>query len=76
MLAVEQEFDELEMAVKNFQNTTMRLRYSSILIVAPHGLTLGGGWEICLHADKELPMLNPKWDLSSLELTNSRWRWN
>ena len=53
MLAVEQEFDELEMAVRNFQNTTMRLRYSSIPVVAaPHGLTLGGGCEICLHADK------------------------
>jgi 3-hydroxyacyl-CoA dehydrogenase len=53
MLAAEQEFEELEMAVRNFQNTTMRLRYSSIPVVAaPHGLTLGGGCEICLHADK------------------------
>ena len=31
----------------------MRLRYSSIpIIAAPHGMTLGGGCEICLHADK------------------------
>ncbi len=31
---------------------TMRLRYSSIpVVVAPHGLTLGGGCEMCLHAD-------------------------
>jgi 3-hydroxyacyl-CoA dehydrogenase len=31
----------------------MRLRYSSIpVVVAPHNLTLGGGCEICLHADK------------------------
>ena len=53
MLAAEQEFEELEIAVRNFQNTTMRLRYSSIPVVAaPHGLTLGGGCEICLHADK------------------------
>ena len=53
MLAMEQEFEELELAVKTFQNTTMRLRYSPIPIVAaPHGLTLGGGCEICLHADK------------------------
>ena len=53
MLAVEQEFEELEMAVKTFQDTTMRLRYSSIpIIAAPHGMTLGGGCEICLHADK------------------------
>ncbi|MGD1846472.1 MAG: 3-hydroxyacyl-CoA dehydrogenase NAD-binding domain-containing protein [Salibacteraceae bacterium] len=53
MMAVVQEYDELEFAVKAFQNTTMRLRYSSIpVVVAPHGLTLGGGTEICLHADK------------------------
>jgi 3-hydroxyacyl-CoA dehydrogenase len=53
MLAAEQEFDELDMAVRLFQKTTMRLRYSSIpTIVAPHALTLGGGCEMCLHADK------------------------
>ena len=53
MLAVEQEYDELDFAVRAFQNTTMRLRYSSVPVVAaPHGLTLGGGCEICLHVDK------------------------
>jgi 3-hydroxyacyl-CoA dehydrogenase len=53
MLAVEQEYDELNMAVKYFQDTTMRLRYSGIpTIVAPHGMTLGGGCELALHADK------------------------
>lgn len=53
MMAVDQDWDELHNAVKTFQNTTMRLRYSSIPVVAaPHGLTLGGGCEICLHADK------------------------
>ena len=53
MLATEQEYDELDMAVRMFQNSTMRIRYSSIpVVVAPHGLTLGGGCEICLHADK------------------------
>ena len=53
MLAAEQEYEELDMAVREFQNTTMRLRYSSIPVVAaPHGMTLGGGCEICLHADK------------------------
>jgi 3-hydroxyacyl-CoA dehydrogenase len=52
MFAAEQEFDELDMAVRQFQATTMRLRYSSIpVVVAPHGLTLGGGCEMCLHAD-------------------------
>ena len=52
MFAAEQEYDELDMAVRQFQATTMRLRYSSIpVVVAPHGLTLGGGCEMCLHAD-------------------------
>jgi len=53
MMAAEQDWDELNMAVRTFQNTTMRLRYSSIPVVAaPHGLTLGGGCEIVLHCDK------------------------
>ena len=53
MLAVEQEWDELEYAIRLFQNTTMRLRYSGIPVVAaPHQLTLGGGCEVCLHVDK------------------------
>lgn len=52
MMAVEQEWDEVNMAIKMFQNTAMRLRYSSIpVVVAPHNLTLGGGCEFCLHAD-------------------------
>ncbi|MFT5601803.1 MAG: 3-hydroxyacyl-CoA dehydrogenase [Flavobacteriales bacterium] len=53
MMAVEQEYDELDFAIRAFQNTMMRLRYSAIpVIVAPHGLALGGGCEMCLHADK------------------------
>ncbi|MCK7557627.1 enoyl-CoA hydratase/isomerase family protein [Chitinophaga sedimenti] len=53
MFAAEQEYDELDMAVRLFQRTTMRLRYSSVpVVVAPHGLTLGGGCEMSLHADK------------------------
>jgi 3-hydroxyacyl-CoA dehydrogenase len=52
MLAVEQEWDELNLAVRMFQNTSMRIRYSSIpVVVAPHNLTLGGGCEFSLHAD-------------------------
>ena len=53
MMAVEQEYDELNMAIKYFQDTMMRMRYSSIpTIVAPHGMTLGGGCELSMHADK------------------------
>jgi 3-hydroxyacyl-CoA dehydrogenase len=53
MMAVDQEFDELNMVIKTFQNTMMRVRYSSIpVVVAPRQMALGGGCEICLHADK------------------------
>ncbi|MFD2519085.1 3-hydroxyacyl-CoA dehydrogenase/enoyl-CoA hydratase family protein [Salinimicrobium flavum] len=53
MMAVEQEYDELNMAVKYFQDTMMRMRYSSIpTVAAPHAMTLGGGCELSLHADK------------------------
>ncbi len=52
MMAVEQDYDELNFAVQAFQNAMMRVRYSSIpVIVAPHGMTLGGGCEMTLHAD-------------------------
>jgi 3-hydroxyacyl-CoA dehydrogenase len=53
MMAVEQEYDELNMAIKMFQDTMMRMRYSSIPVIsAPHGMCLGGGCELSLHADK------------------------
>jgi 3-hydroxyacyl-CoA dehydrogenase len=53
MLAIEQEYDDLQFAIKSFQDTVMRLRYSSIpTIVCPQGMTLGGGCEMTLHADK------------------------
>lgn len=53
MLAAEQEYEELNMAIKQFQDTLMKVRYSSIpVIVAPHGMTFGGGAEMTLHADK------------------------
>jgi 3-hydroxyacyl-CoA dehydrogenase len=53
MMAVEQEYEELNMAIKYFQDTMMRVRYSSIpVIVAPHGMTLGGGCEMTMHANR------------------------
>ncbi len=53
MMAAEQEYDELNQAIRQFQNTMMRMRYSSIPVVAaPHQMALGGGCELCLHADK------------------------
>ncbi len=53
MLAAEQEYDELNAAIKYFQDTMMRMRYSAIpVIAAPHGMSLGGGCELSLHSDK------------------------
>ncbi len=56
MLAIEQEYEELDMAIRLFQNTMMRARYSAIPVVgAPHGLALGGACELSLHSDKCCP---------------------
>ncbi len=56
MLAIDQEYDELDMAIRIFQNTMMRARYSSIpVVIAPHGLALGGACELSLHSDKCCP---------------------
>lgn len=53
MMAVEQDYDELNFAVKTFQDTMMRVRYSDVpVVVAPHNLALGGGCELSMHADK------------------------
>jgi 3-hydroxyacyl-CoA dehydrogenase len=41
------------MAIRMFQNTMMRARYSTIpVVVAPHALSLGGACELSLHSDK------------------------
>ena len=53
MMALEQDFDELAMAINQFQKTMMRVRYSSIpVVVATHQMALGGGCELSMHADK------------------------
>lgn len=53
MNAINQDFEEIQFMTKHFQKTMMRARYSSIpVVVAPHTLTLGGGCELVLHADK------------------------
>ena len=56
MLAIEQDYDEIDFAIRQFQNTMMKVRYSSVpVVVAPHGLALGGACELSLHADKCCP---------------------
>ncbi len=52
MYAVDQEFDEIDLMVRTFQQTMTRARFSSIPVVsAPSGLVLGGGCELSLHCD-------------------------
>lgn len=51
--AQEQEWDELHMGVKQFQNVNLALKYApKPVVAAPQGMALGGGCEIGLHAAK------------------------
>lgn len=53
MMAIDQDWDDLNMAIAYFQKSMMRVRYSSIpVVVAPFGMTLGGGCEMTMHADR------------------------
>jgi 3-hydroxyacyl-CoA dehydrogenase len=78
MLAVDQEYDELDMAVRMFQNTSMRMRYSSVpVVIAPHGMALGGGCEFSLHADKIQAAAETYIGLVELGVgPDSRWWWH
>lgn len=52
MYAVDQEFDEIDLMIRTFQNTMTKARFSSIPVIsAPSGLVLGGGCELSLHCD-------------------------
>jgi len=47
----EEEWDEIDLSIRQFQNANMALKYAELpVVVAPFGLTLGGGCEISLHA--------------------------
>jgi 3-hydroxyacyl-CoA dehydrogenase len=51
--AQEQEWDELHMAVKQFQNVNLAIKYApKPVVAAPQGMALGGGCEISLHSAK------------------------
>ncbi|HYL98557.1 MAG TPA: enoyl-CoA hydratase/isomerase family protein, partial [Blastocatellia bacterium] len=51
--AQEGEWDEIAMGVRHFQNANMKLRYSpKPVVTAVHGMALGGGCEVTMHADK------------------------
>jgi 3-hydroxyacyl-CoA dehydrogenase len=52
MAAAEGDFDEVTLTVSAFQKAMMALKYARVPVVAaPHGMALGGGCEVCLHAD-------------------------
>jgi 3-hydroxyacyl-CoA dehydrogenase len=51
--AQEEDWDELDLAIRAFQQATMSLRYSpKPVVVAPFQMTFGGGCEMTLHADR------------------------
>ena len=51
--AQEENWDEIDLMVRAFQQTTMALRFADVpVIVSPAGLAIGGGCEIVLHADR------------------------
>jgi len=51
--AQEENWDEVDLMVRSFQHATMGLRHAAVpVVVAPAGLTLGGGAEIALHGDR------------------------
>jgi 3-hydroxyacyl-CoA dehydrogenase len=51
--AQEGNWDEIDIMIRAFQQTTMALRYADVpVVVAPAGLALGGGCEVALHGDR------------------------
>ena len=51
--AQEENWDEIDLMVRAFQQATMSLRYADVpVVIAPAGLALGGGCEIALHGDR------------------------
>ena len=56
MSAQEEEWDEVDLAIRQFQGMTQAIKFSSKpVVVAPFGMTLGGGAEITLHAPARQP---------------------
>ena len=51
--AQEENWDDIDLMIRAFQQATMALKYADVpVVVATHGLALGGGCEIALHADR------------------------
>jgi 3-hydroxyacyl-CoA dehydrogenase len=72
MLAQNEDWETLEMAIKKLQDVNMRMRYShKPVVVAPAGLALGGGLEIIMHANRVVAgaelILNPAMRTQNVE---------
>ncbi len=51
--AQDENWDEIDLTIRSFQNAVLSLRYSAKPVVAaPFGMTLGGGCEVCLACDR------------------------
>jgi 3-hydroxyacyl-CoA dehydrogenase len=51
--AQEENWEEIDLAIRSFQEAMLALRYSPVpVVVAPAGLALGGGCEVALHGDR------------------------
>ena len=66
MEAQDDNYFEIELVVKNFQDAMMKMKYSSKPVAAPYGMTLGGGTEVCLpaasiQASSETAWLSRSW---------------
>jgi 3-hydroxyacyl-CoA dehydrogenase len=56
MSVQEEEWDEVDLAIRQFQGMTQAIKFSpKPVVVAPFGLTLGGGTEISLHGAARQP---------------------
>jgi len=56
MSVQEEEWDEVDMAIRQFQGMTQAIKFSpKPVVVAPFGMTLGGGCEVALHAPLRQP---------------------
>jgi 3-hydroxyacyl-CoA dehydrogenase len=56
MWAQEEEWDEVDLAIRQFQAMTQAIKFSpKPVVAAPFGMTLGGGCEISLHAAARTP---------------------
>jgi 3-hydroxyacyl-CoA dehydrogenase len=56
MWAQEEEWDEIDLAIKQFQGMTQAIKFSpKPVVVAPFGMTLGGGCEVALHSSVRMP---------------------